>query len=95
VLSCIPCGIGCCAGVCCSFENVTKAAQAVIKIVQRGPKSLCRCELLNADGIKATNVMFSTELECVATIFMEFRGATLEVGNVPCFAHYLATGQPI
>ena len=45
-------------GALVRFANVRTAAQAVIKIVQTGPKALCRCELLNADGVKATNKMY-------------------------------------
>ena len=64
-------------GALVRFPDVAAAARAVIKIVQAGPKSICRCELLNADGIRATNVMYKTELQDVPTIFMEFRGQTL------------------
>lgn len=60
------------------FPSVSKAAEAVIKIVQTGPKSICRCELLNADGVEATNVMYSTDLQVMPTIFMEFRSTTIE-----------------
>ena len=44
------------------FASVGDAARAVIKIVQAGPKALCRCEMLNADGIEATNKMYDTDL---------------------------------
>ena len=44
------------------FASVGDAARAVIKIVQAGPKALCRCEMLNADGIDATNKMYKTDL---------------------------------
>jgi|EP01047_Picozoa_sp_COSAG01_P085149 D-lactate dehydrogenase (cytochrome) len=49
----MPVRVGCLV----KFDQVADAARGVIGIVQRGPKSLCRCELLNADGIKATNHM--------------------------------------
>ena len=49
-------------GALVRFGSVGDAARAVIKIVQAGPKALCRCELLNADGIDATNKMYKTDL---------------------------------
>ena len=63
-------------GALIRFATVGDAARAVIKIVQSGPKAVCRCELLNADGIEATNKMFKTDLVKEPTIFMEFRGQT-------------------
>ena len=77
-------------GQLCRFPTVADAARAVIKIVQTGPKSICRCELLNADGIEATNIHFAKEglkqdppihykaLSLDPTIFMEFRSTTVE-----------------
>ena len=82
-------------GALVRFPDVAAAARAVIKIVQAGPKSICRCELLNADGIRATNVMYKTELQDVPTIFMEFRGQTLtacQADSTHCFEIALAYG---
>eukprot|EP00959_Pyramimonas_sp_CCMP1952_P182108 3807463-Pyramimonas_sp.AAC.1 len=50
-------------GAIIRFQSVEQAASAVIGIIKCNLSSLARCELLNADGIQATNEIFKTSLE--------------------------------
>ena len=50
-------------GALIRFASVGAAAKAVIGIIRCNLTSLARCELLNADGINATNTIFKTSLE--------------------------------
>mmetsp|Transcript_16399 Transcript_16399/g.27567 ORF Transcript_16399/g.27567 Transcript_16399/m.27567 type:complete len:475 (-) Transcript_16399:547-1971(-) len=61
-------------GAIMRFNSVKQAANAVIGILRANLSSLARCELLNADGIKATNEMFQTSLKVVPTLMLEFQG---------------------
>lgn len=56
------------------FPNVQSAVTTVVSAVKADPPSLLRCELLNAEGVKCTNAIYKTELECLPTLFVEFRG---------------------
>eukprot|EP00416_Gambierdiscus_australes_P021981 CAMPEP_0171060986 /NCGR_PEP_ID=MMETSP0766_2-20121228/4146_1 /TAXON_ID=439317 /ORGANISM="Gambierdiscus australes, Strain CAWD 149" /LENGTH=451 /DNA_ID=CAMNT_0011516611 /DNA_START=34 /DNA_END=1389 /DNA_ORIENTATION=- len=56
------------------FPDVHSAVCAVVDAVRADPPTLLRCELLNADGVRCTNAMFKTELECAPTLFVELRG---------------------
>jgi D-lactate dehydrogenase (cytochrome) len=61
-------------GALVSFTDIFDASNAVIAIVRSGAKNICRCELLNADGILATNEKYGTTLTPAPTLFLEFRG---------------------
>eukprot|EP00041_Stephanoeca_diplocostata_P022581 m.540400 g.540400 ORF g.540400 m.540400 type:complete len:670 (+) comp22100_c0_seq1:186-2195(+) len=64
-------------GALVRFASVGDAARATIQFVQRSLTTLCRCELLNADGVRATNKKYGNSLEEVPTVFLEFRGGDL------------------
>jgi hypothetical protein len=59
-------------GAFVAFADIRDAATATIDLVRECPPTLCRCELLNADGVRATNKKFETNLEAVPTIFLEY-----------------------
>lgn len=61
-------------GALVSFKDIFDSSNAVIAIVRSGAKNICRCELLNADGILATNAKYGTKLSPAPTLFLEFRG---------------------
>jgi D-lactate dehydrogenase (cytochrome) len=56
-------------GAIMRFNSVKQAANAVIGILRANLSSLARCELLNADGIKATNEMFQTSLKVTSRTY--------------------------
>eukprot|EP00929_Paragymnodinium_shiwhaense_P064120 TRINITY_DN32084_c0_g1_i3.p1 TRINITY_DN32084_c0_g1~~TRINITY_DN32084_c0_g1_i3.p1 ORF type:complete len:476 (-),score=89.81 TRINITY_DN32084_c0_g1_i3:311-1738(-) len=60
------------------FPDTGQAVQAVVETLRVDPPSLLRCEMLNAEGVRCTNAVFNTTLECHPTLFLELRGATLE-----------------
>eukprot|EP00240_Pyramimonas_obovata_P001151 CAMPEP_0118941866 /NCGR_PEP_ID=MMETSP1169-20130426/34855_1 /TAXON_ID=36882 /ORGANISM="Pyramimonas obovata, Strain CCMP722" /LENGTH=478 /DNA_ID=CAMNT_0006886743 /DNA_START=696 /DNA_END=2132 /DNA_ORIENTATION=+ len=60
-------------GALVRFASVEQAANAVIGIIRCNLTSLARCELLNADGVRATNEVFKTTLEVVPTLMLEFQ----------------------
>lgn len=55
------------------------ASTATIGLVHASLPTLCRCELLNTEGVKATNKKFGTELTPRPTIFLEYRGDSLDI----------------
>jgi D-lactate dehydrogenase (cytochrome) len=60
-------------GAIMRFETVSQAADTVIGMVQSQLPTLCRCEMLNTDGVRATNKRFNQKLQPIPTIFLEFR----------------------
>jgi len=60
-------------GAMAVFPDVSSAARAVSQAVRSNLGCICRCELLNADGIRATNKKFDTALQEMPTVFLEFR----------------------
>lgn len=62
-----------------SFPSVYDAAQTVVSMMSAPPTSLVRCELVNGDMIKATNIVYKTSLDTVPTLFLEFRAESEEV----------------
>lgn len=61
------------------FESLHDAATATIALVHASLPTLCRCELLNSEGVKATNKKFGTNLKPSPTIFLEYRGDSLDI----------------
>jgi len=66
-------------GAFVGFENLHDASTATIGLVHASLPTLCRCELLNTEGVKATNKKFGTELTPRPTIFLEYRGDSLDI----------------
>ena len=64
-------------GALAAFPDVGTAAQTVARAVRSGIATICRCELLNADGIRATNKKYETNLQAVPTVFLEFRAESV------------------
>lgn len=60
-------------GAFIGFANLRDAATATIALVQASLSTLCRCELLNVDGVRATNKKYGTKLDERPTIFLEYR----------------------
>jgi D-lactate dehydrogenase (cytochrome) len=60
-------------GAFIGFANLHDSATATIALVQASLATLCRCELLNADGVRATNKKYGTTLDVRPTIFLEYR----------------------
>jgi len=60
-------------GALLRFNSVRDGAAAVIAIVAANLNSLARCELLNADGIAATNHVYGATLPQVPTLILEFQ----------------------
>lgn len=60
-------------GAFVGFESMRDAATATIALVHAGLGTLCRCEVLNGDGIAATNKKYGTDLAPRPTIFLEYR----------------------
>lgn len=56
-----------------SFPTVYDAAKTVVTMMSSPPPSLVRCELVNGEMIKATNIVYRTTLDTVPTLFLEFR----------------------
>lgn len=56
------------------FRDLKSAVDSVTAAVRADPSTLLRCELLNDDGVKATNALFGTQLQQLPTLFLELRG---------------------
>jgi D-lactate dehydrogenase (cytochrome) len=65
-------------GALLRFNSVRDGAAAVIAIVAANLKSLARCELLNADGIAATNHVYDAMLPQVPTLILEFQASVTD-----------------
>jgi D-lactate dehydrogenase (cytochrome) len=65
-------------GALLRFNSVRDGAAAVIAIVASNLKSLARCELLNADGIAATNRVYDVTLPQVPTLILEFQASVTD-----------------
>lgn len=66
-------------GAFVSFANITAAANATVQFLHAQLPTLVRCECLNGDGIKATNLKFNTTLQEVPTLFLEFQSNEIEL----------------
>jgi len=60
------------------FVDLKSAVDAVVAAVRADPPSMVRCELLNAEGVDATNVIFNTTIPVTPTLFLEMRGTDAE-----------------
>ena len=56
------------------FPDVKSAADTVVAAVNANLETLLRCELMNDEGIRCTNVVFKTTLRESPTLFLEFVG---------------------
>ena len=70
-------------GALLRFNSVRDGAAAVIAIVAANLNSLARCELLNADGIAATNHVYGATLPQVPTLILEFQASSSPRGPGP------------
>ena len=61
-------------GAIVRFPTVGAAGKTVAEATAANLSTLLRCELMNDEGIKVTNVVFQTSLPCVPTLFLEFVG---------------------
>ena len=61
-------------GAVVRFGSVGEAAKTVAEVVAKNLSTLLRCELMNDEGIRVTNVVFKTTLPCAPTLFLEFVG---------------------
>jgi len=61
-------------GAVVRFGSVGEAAKTVAEVVAKNLSTLLRCELMNDEGIRVTNVVFKTTLPSVPTLFLEFVG---------------------
>jgi D-lactate dehydrogenase (cytochrome) len=59
-------------GAFIGFDTLHDAATATIGLVQATLPTLCRCELLNADGVRATNKKYGTELKARSVVLCLF-----------------------
>ena len=60
------------------FPDVHAAATTVVDAVRANLDTLLRCELMNDEGVRVTNVVFKTQLATAPTLFLEFAGNTRE-----------------
>ena len=60
------------------FPDVRAAATTVVDAVRANLDTLLRCELMNDEGVRVTNVVFKTQLATAPTLFLEFAGNTRE-----------------
>ena len=60
------------------FPDVKSAAETVVAAVNTNLQTLLRCELMNDEGIRCTNVVFGTSLKTAPTLFLEFVGNSQE-----------------
>ena len=56
------------------FPDVKSAAETVVAAVNANLETLLRCELMNDEGIRCTNVVYGTTLQTAPTLFLEFVG---------------------
>lgn len=61
-------------GAVAAFETVARACECVVRIRASALATLVRCELLNAEGVDATNRKFKTTLPIRPTLFFELQG---------------------
>ena len=61
-------------GAVVTFPTVAAAAATVVAAVAANLGTLLRCELMNDEGIRCTNVVFHTTLRESPTLFIEFVG---------------------
>jgi len=61
-------------GAVVRFADVKSAAKTVADCIALNLSTLLKCELMNDEGIKVTNVVFKTSLPCEPTLFLEFVG---------------------
>ena len=61
-------------GAVVRFADVKSAAKTVADVASMNLSTLLKCELMNDEGIKVTNVVFKTSLPCEPTLFLEFVG---------------------
>lgn len=59
-------------GAVLPFASVRTAASAVVLLLRARPASLLRLELLNREGVEATNALFKTALPAAPHLFLEF-----------------------
>lgn len=60
------------------FQSVHAAVSTVVGALRIDPPTLLRCELLNTEGVRCTNTVFKTKLQCTPTLFVEMRGENEE-----------------
>eukprot|EP00811_Abedinium_folium_P035661 NODE_8436_length_1496_cov_3.489408.p1 GENE.NODE_8436_length_1496_cov_3.489408~~NODE_8436_length_1496_cov_3.489408.p1 ORF type:complete len:325 (+),score=117.03 NODE_8436_length_1496_cov_3.489408:421-1395(+) len=65
-------------GLLFSFQDIQTAANCVVAFRHAAPVTLARCECLNAEGIKATNMLFKTTLHENPTLFLQFEADSSE-----------------
>lgn len=65
-------------GAVVGFPDIHSAVSAVVQIRNTDVPSLMRCELLNKQGVIATNMASSTELTEQPTLFLEFYGNNIK-----------------
>eukprot|EP00873_Tetraselmis_striata_P021924 jgi/Tetstr1/442188/TSEL_030338.t1 len=56
------------------FSSVDQACRCVVQLVRSLPPALLKCEMLNAEGVRATNAVFNTSLAPTPTLFLELVG---------------------
>jgi D-lactate dehydrogenase (cytochrome) len=62
-----------------TFHTTEDAVRTVVQLRTRHTLSmLTRCELINAEAVRAGNQLFGTTLECVPTLLLEFNAPTSE-----------------
>ena len=66
-------------GAFIGFDELHHAATATMGLVRASLSTLCRCELLNANGVQATNKKYGTTLTVRPTIFLEYRSDSMTI----------------
>ena len=59
-------------GAVVQFETVKDAAETVVLARNANLETLLRCEMLNAEGVQVSNVVFKTKMIETPTLFLEF-----------------------
>jgi len=66
------------AGTLLTFASVADAAEAVAQLLRAALPTLLRCELLNAEAVRCTNVVFKSQFVARPTLFVECAGGALD-----------------
>jgi D-lactate dehydrogenase (cytochrome) len=62
------------AGTVLRFRSVGDASSAVLALLAAAPPTLLRCELLNAEAVTATNLVYRSSFQPAPTLFIECAG---------------------
>ena len=73
-------------GAVVAFADIRPAVETVVNLQRAGFETALRCELMNAEGIKVTNAIYSTTLREAPTLFLEFVGDDAEAPWAQCQA---------